>query len=142
MEKQTDVATSSVPSGRDRTPLDLLVVACLLFAVSLLCMAFGLLLVSGVARPLTPFPQFYGLAPIRSGRIYSIFMFCAGAGHLFCAWGLMRHMKLAWWFSLVFYFYLLTEWLFLLLMDSGGAISVGMYVAVILWLWFRRDLFN
>jgi lysylphosphatidylglycerol synthetase-like protein (DUF2156 family) len=142
MGLETGRKDSGVVSLARKVPLDVRIVAYYLYANALLCFVSIPFVVSGSSEPQSH-RVLLGLVLIASTLADSVYNLTTGICYLLCAWGLMRRAQWAWWFSLIFFVYASTDALLFL---PGHRVTVAMSVAIdialITWLWFRRDLFG
>jgi hypothetical protein len=85
----------------------------------------------------------FGTVVIVNGLADGIYTLLTGLCWLFCAWGLMRGIKFAWWFAMIFLVYFLTDEVLLLpRYPLPFAIGIAIQILLIVWLWFRRGLYG
>lgn len=126
----------------NRLPLDVRIVTYYLYALSILFFLLGLSVITGFAEP-QPHRILLGCVEVASRPADSLDKLLAGAAFLFCARGLMRRSRFVWWFSLVFFVYCSTDALLILPeRPIGVAVSIGIDIALIVWLWFRKDVYG
>ncbi len=128
-------------SHEGKVPLDVRIVTYYLYAAGFVFLAVGLLTGIGLAAP-EPHRALFGSVLIASRLADSVDKFVSGICFVFCAWGLMRRMRLAWWFSLILFVYCLTFVVLLFPEYRVDVRSVAIGGALIAWLWFRRELYG
>jgi len=128
-------------------PLDVRIVAYFLYGMGFLLLALSLLLSIGVARSPESHRVLLGTVAVASGTVEAVYRSCTSVCTLFCAWGLLRHTKFAWWFTVMFHMYLWADAAlsspasfsrYPLNMAIGGAISMSLFA----WLWYRKELYG
>ena len=130
-------------ASKGKKPLDVRIVAYFLYGIGFIRLAISILLASGIAEPAEPYHVLLGSVVISSGPADAVYVFCTGLWRLFCAWGLMRSAKFAWWSTLLFFVYDSTDAAFTFRMHPTNALTwIALDMAIIGWLWFRRRLFG
>ena len=142
MVLETEKKDSGVISHARKVPLDVRIVAYYLYATAVLFLVLGAYAAIGSAEPHVR-PILLGSVIVTSRLTDSVETLASGIGFLFCAWALMRRIRFAWWFSLVFLFYCLTDAALVFseypLALGGGSIAID--IVLIAWLFFRRGLY-
>jgi len=143
-----DTETYEIRKGaivyKSRPPLDVRIVAYYLYSLVVFRVVLAILLIGGVIESAESHRVLFGTVVLSSSLSDAVHAFLTGLYYLLCAWGLMRRIKWAWWFSLLF---------ILLFSSPDGAftfpkhqvnavICVATDMALITWLWFRRELYG
>ncbi len=145
MENETCETCGGTIVHRTRPPLDVRVVAYYLYFGGFLALTLSLLLIIGVAKPADNESRrvLLGTMVLDSGSTQAVYTLCIGGCTLFCAWGLMRRVKFAWWFALVYQIYFVIDEIVVFPPYSiYRVISMALVMALIAWLWFRRKLYS
>jgi lysylphosphatidylglycerol synthetase-like protein (DUF2156 family) len=149
MENETYRIRKGAIVYKSRPPLDVQIVAYSLYCFGFLLLAAGLLLSSGLGRIVDHVSRrvLLGAVVLDSSLAEAIYTFCMGIGTLFCAWGLMRRVKFAWWFTVIFHLWgwVDTALSFSQLFPQSPSSMVGSIVlgtALFTWLWFRREFYG
>lgn len=143
-----DIETYELRGGtivyKSRPPLDVRIVAYLVYVCAFLQLGVGLLLATGVAKPVdASWPILCGAIVLTSKGALVACQFSLGVCTLFEAWGLMRRMKFAWWLLLASTIYAMAEAVSHLAkypVSAGIGIATGL--PFFAWLWFRRELYG
>jgi lysylphosphatidylglycerol synthetase-like protein (DUF2156 family) len=127
---------------KTRPPLDVRIVAYLLYSLAFWRVGLAILLASGVAKPAESHRVLFSSLPASSPLSHGVYWFLIGLCYFICAWGLMRRVTLAWWFTVLFSLYESTDTVFMLSKYHHYAVDrlVGTMV-FLAWLWFRRGLY-
>ncbi len=130
--------TVSRGSGR---PLDMRIMPRILYVVGSLAVLHGILLCSGVVKPVASYRVLLGTVALDSGLTQGVHWLLGGLCYLLFDWGLRRGMKLVWCFAMVFSLYSLIR-VALMVARYPVVVTIGtvFQVAFIAWLWFRRGL--
>jgi predicted anti-sigma-YlaC factor YlaD len=145
MENESYEARKGTIVYKSRPPLDVRIVAYFLYGVGFLQVVFSVLLGAQVGKPVGIETRrvLLGTVVLSSALADAIYMLCLGTCHLFCAWGLMRRAGFSWWFALAFFIYYLIDEAFLFPKHHAVVLIGGaMGIALIAWLWFRRERYG
>ncbi len=130
-------------------PMDVQIVACYLYFFGFLELAVGLLwsITPAGSADHASRHVLLGTVVLATGSAEGIYMSCMSAGTLFCAWGLIRCIKFAWWFTVIFHIYgwVDTALSFPQSFSRSPVSIVGSMVLGLLlftWLWLRRELYG
>ena len=131
-------------SYKTKIPIDVRIVAIVLYAIGLFQLACSCLLITGLARLGDKVQHlFFNIFTPSTELSISIFILCLGLVHLLCAWGLIRSRNFSWWLLLINEMYYLIVDIFLFRVHKLNAlIGLGISIAIIIWLYFRRQLYN
>jgi hypothetical protein len=139
----TDMQTNESASCRRRPALDVRVVAYFLYVSGSIQLVLTLLLATPMALPAEAHPVFFGVLVIDSNAAEAVYQLCMAVCNLACAWGLMRCLKWAWWFTLAYsVYYSIDAALILPDHQISTAITFAINAALIAWLWFRRQAYR
>jgi hypothetical protein len=134
---------------KNRPPLDVRIVAYFSYFWGFFTLVVSLLLGAGLAKPASdaPWRVFFGTTVLANGTTQGIYVFCTSCCTLFCAWGLMRRVKLAWWLTVLCSMYYWAE----AAVSAPGlfsqypvntAIGAAISISEFAWLWYRRELYG
>jgi lysylphosphatidylglycerol synthetase-like protein (DUF2156 family) len=144
-----DTETYEIRKGaivyKSRPPLDVRVVAYFMYLGGFVALAIGLLLSAGVVKPADDASRrvLFGAVVLTSSTAEAIYLFCTSGCILFCAWGLMRRMKHAWRFALIYNAYNATDSMLVFpKYPVNAAIGIVIVATIIAWLWFRRGYYG
>jgi lysylphosphatidylglycerol synthetase-like protein (DUF2156 family) len=149
MENETYEIRKGAIVYKSRPPLDVQVVAYFLYFLGFLELAVSPFWSVPLARHAHHAPRhvLFGILTLAGGPTEAIYAFCMGAGTVFCAWGLMRRISFAWWFTVVFHIYgwvdtalSFSQWFSR--SPSGMVLSIALGIAMFTWLWFRREFYG
>jgi uncharacterized RDD family membrane protein YckC len=141
-----DTETYEIRKGaivyKSRPPLDVRIVAYYLYFIVFCRVALAILFASGVVKPAESHRVLFGTLAASSPLSHAIYWFLIGLCYFFCAWGLMRGIKLAWWFTVLFVLYESTDTAFMFPKYHYAAVDLVGKMVFIGWLWFRRELYG
>ncbi len=141
MESESYETHKGTIVDKSRLPLDVRIVAYYLYAMGFLFFVLSLLIGTALAES-QPRRMLLGSVVIASRLADSVDNLAGGLGFLFCAWGLMRRIRFAWWFSLIFFVHCSTYVVLVLPQFKVDVASIAIDAALIAWLWFRRELYG
>ena len=143
MIPETDEEYAGVISRMSRPPLDVRIVARLFFTAGILAVLRGVLLCSGRIEPASSYGALLGTAVLASGLSQGVHSFIVGFYCLLCDWDLRRAVKFVWWLLMIFSAYHLIDRLVVFPIYSIAVmVVIAGYISVIVWLWFRRELYD
>ena len=130
-------------ASEHKRPLDVRIVAYFFYAIAYIRLVISILLAVGVAQPADSHRVLLGAMVISSGLADAIYVFCTGLWLLFCARGLMRNGKFAWWLTLAYLVYDSTDAALTIPKHPVNAVIwIALNLVGIAWLWFRRGLYG
>lgn len=147
MENETYEIHRGTIVHKSRPPRDVCIVAYLLYGIGFLLLVLSLLLTIGPAKSPESHHVLLGTVAVTSGTVEAIYLSCKSVFTVFCAWGLMRRARFAWWSTVIFHVYLWADAAlsspesfsrYPLHMTVGGAVSISLFA----WLWYRRELYG
>ena len=136
---------SKVCSHKTKIPIDVRIVAYFLYAIGFIQLVLSILLITGIGRLGDNHTRrvLFGIILLSSELDFTIYMLCLSFVHLLCGWGLIRKCKFIWWFTLIFQINYIIDGVFLFEQHKLVAlIGLGIDIAIITWLCFRRQLYN
>jgi hypothetical protein len=137
VEKSSTVDDKETLSFRNGVPADVRAVAYYFYLTSLL----GFIMAALGAKTISSW-RVFGILPITSSLGDWACMLSSDLSGVFCAWGLMRGVKLAWWFTFLLIVYSLTGGASVFRTYPPTATVIMVINAALLgWLWFRRNLY-
>jgi len=145
MDTKTNSEQNEASSYRTKMPVDVRIVAYLLYAIGFFQLTVGCFLITGMGRLGTNYTRrvLFGTVLLYTELSHSIYTICLGFVHLLCAWGLIRGRKFSWWLLLIYYIYYIIDDVFLFQQHRPIAlIGFGISIAIITWLCFRRQLYK
>jgi hypothetical protein len=143
MDTETHEASGGTTSGRSRPPLDVRIVAWFYYAAGAIGALLGILSCSGATEPEEPYRVLFGAVVLADGLTQGVYTLFTALCYWFIAWGLMRGVKSAWWFAMIYFLYCLAEgalpfWGYPAVVATG----IVVYISLIGWLWFRQGLYG
>lgn len=144
MDTQTHARPEGTLSGTSRLPLDVRIVARLLYITGGLGVFAAVLLWSGIAESWEFYPVFSGTLVPTTRLTQGAYFFLVGLWYLFLDWGLRRGRKSVWWLLLALSVYGLTAGVLWSRRHPTPyfAIAVVLQILFVAWLWFRRELYG
>ncbi len=134
---------------KSRPPLDVRIVAYYLYFGGFLGLALSLLISVGVAKYADDASRrvLLGTVVLASRSAEAVYLVCISGCNLFCAWGLMRRVKFAWWFTVIFniYWWVDEALSFPRLFAQyplNMVVTVVFGILLFAWLWYRRELYG
>lgn len=131
-------------SSMHKIPIDIRIVAYFLYIIGFFQLAFSILLFTKIGHLGDNYTRriFFGTILLSTELNFSIYMLFMAFTHLLCACGLIRINKFFWFFALVYSIYYLIDGAFLFQQHRLTAlIGIGISIAIISWLYFRRKLY-
>lgn len=128
-----------------RMPLDVRIIAWIIVASAIISIFSIVLLLCGLIRFPSGYsrPILFGLISLDSNLSLGIYSSVTAALDLICAYGLIRGQAYAWWLILILYLCGLADTLLIYFeAPITATLSLCMTVAIIVWLVYRRGLYN
>jgi len=144
MENKENGTLNESSSIIHKIPIDIRIVAYFLYVIGFFQLAFSILLITKIGHLGDNYTRriFFGTILLSTELNFSIYMLCLAFAHLLCAWGLIRINKFFWFFALIYSIYYLIDGAFLFQQHRLTAlIGIGISIAIISWLCFRRQLY-
>ena len=135
---------SKVFPYKTKIPIDVRIVSIFLYAIGFFQLACSCLLITGMARLGDKVQHlFFNIFTPSTELSISIFVFCLGFIHLLCAWGLIRFRNFSWWLLLINdMYYIIVDGFLFQVHRLNALIGLGISIAIITWLFFRRQLYK
>jgi len=132
-------------SCKTKVPMDVRIVAYLLYAFGFIQLTVAALLITGIGR--TEYVEtrrvLFGTVLFSTSSVWAIYMLCTGLAHVLAAWALIRKLKFGWWFALLYSIYYLIEDAFWFPENELMAlIGIIISICIITWLCFRRHAYG
>lgn len=145
MSRYLDAETNgcAVIPHRNKTPLDVRLVAYFFYFVALAHVPLGILFCSGVTKLVGSYPVLFGFVVVAKEMAAGVYKLLTGLCWLYCGWGLIRGIRFAWWFAVIFsVYYLIDEALQFPRSPRDFAIGAAIQISLVAWLWFRREFYS
>ncbi len=145
MSPQTLGQSDTTISGRSKAPLDVRIVAYLMYLQGFIGLMASFLAFTASSE-LPPRRVLFGSVIITSNLVYSVYGLALSVSALFFGYGLMRGIRFGWWLSLGFCVYGLTDTVLVFRLFREHPIAVPIIVVLdtleIVWLLFRRKFYG
>ncbi|OHB63918.1 MAG: hypothetical protein A2Y77_13630 [Planctomycetes bacterium RBG_13_62_9] len=147
MENETCEEASGPISPKVGLPLDVRIVARILYVIGGLAVLRAILLCTGNMKAAEPYRVLFGTVVLADGLMQAVQSLFMGIFYLLCDWGLRRGMRFVWWFLMVYQMvYSVYPLIWGVFVFPGHSVAVAITIAVrisfIAWLWFRRELYG
>jgi hypothetical protein len=143
MDTETHEISERTASGKSRRPLDVRIVAYFSYFVALAHVPLGIIFCCGATKLVGSYPVLFGVLVIANEAAAGVYKLLTGLCWLFCGWGLLRGATFTWWFAMIFSVYYLTdEALQFSRSPRDFAIGATIQILLVVWLWFRRELYD
>jgi len=143
MDTETHKIPEGTISGKSRPPRDVRIVAYLFYIGGFAGVLVSILLCSGLTEPDESHRVLLRAVVLANGLTQGVYTLFMGLCYLFIAWGLMRGVRLGWWFAMIYIVYCSAEGV-LQFPGYPVAVTIGIVIniSLIAWLWFRRELYG
>jgi hypothetical protein len=140
---EADGRRDGVDSHGTKPPLDVRIVAYFFYIGGFAGVLASVSLCSGLIEPDEPYRAFLGTVVLANGLTQGTYALFTALCFLFIAWGLMRAVRLGWWFTMTYMVYCTTEGL-LQLPGYPVLVTISFVINILSigWLWFRREFYG